>query len=199
MRMARERIVDVAVVLPQHWWGVPLESPAETARSIIGLVDVQLGGSEQPELRPELGRLFLDQARLAAGTGGRLFAVSLMRVAGIPVPASLVLSWLDAPPRSGMPEPGGLLVDLQAELLAEARSAAVAIDLGRMQVGMVLRRVHEQSRSIEGADAVPSLVADYWVERPDGAGVVQLVFATPMVLLREPMLELFDTVTGTLR
>jgi hypothetical protein len=46
---------------------------------------------------------------------------------------------------------------------------------------------------------MPSLVADYWLERPDGAGLVQLAFATPMLLLRQPLLELFDAVAAAPR
>jgi hypothetical protein len=62
----------------------------------------------------------------------------------------------------------------------------------------VLRRVHEVPAELTGTEPTPSLVADYWLERPDGAGLVQLAFATPMLPLRQPLLELFDTIAGAL-
>lgn len=68
-----------------------------------------------------------------------------------------------------------------------------------MAAGTVLRRVHELPAELEGTEPTPSLGADYWLERPDGAGLVQLAFATPMLPLRQPLLELFDAIAGALR
>ena len=49
-----------------------------------------------------------------------------------------------------------------------------------------------------GRYPVPSVVADHRFERPDGAGLVQLAFATPMTDVRDAMLELPDAITGAL-
>lgn len=74
-----------------------------------------------------------------------------------------------------MPGDGSLLLGLQEAVEPPAQAApqpGFALDLGKMAAGMVLRRVHELPAEIEGAEPTPSLIADYWLERPDGAGLV---------------------------
>lgn len=128
-------VVDVRLVLPDHWWVIPLRPPGVRTRSVERLVERQFAGvDDQPLLRADTCRQLLAQAETAADSDGRLMALSL-------------------------------------------------------------RRVHERPAELTGAEPTPSLVADYWLERPDGAGLVQLAFATPML----PLLELFDAVAGALR
>ena len=197
-------VVDVRVVLPDHWWAIPLQPPEARTRSVERLVERQFAGvDDQPLLRADTCRQLLAQAETAADSDGRLMALSLHRVADVPVPASLVVHWIDvaAGPES-TPGDSSLLLGLQEafEPAAEAsREPGFALDLGKMAAGMVLRRVHELPAELEGAEPTPSLVVDYWLERPDGAGLVQLAFATPMLSLRQPLLELFDAVAGALR
>ncbi|MGH3865457.1 MAG: hypothetical protein ACRDQ4_04820 [Pseudonocardiaceae bacterium] len=130
-------------------------------------------------------------------------ALSLQRVGDVPVSASLVVHWIDvaAGPDSS-PGDRSLLLALREAFEPAAgapREPGFALDLGKMAAGTVLRRVHELPAEITGAEPTPSLVADYWLERPDGLGLVQLAFATPMLPLRQPLLELFDVVAGALR
>lgn len=194
-------VVDVRVVLPDHWWAIPLQPPEARARSIQRLVERQFAGvDDQPLLRADTCRQLLTQAEMAADSGGRLMALSLQRIVDVPVPASLVVHWLDvaAAPDSD----DSLLVSLQEAFEPDAgapREAGFALDLGKTAAGTVLRRIHELPAEFEGAEPRRSLVADYWLERPDGAGLVQLAFATPMLALRQPLLELFDAITGALR
>ncbi|MGH3826450.1 MAG: hypothetical protein ACRDQX_04645 [Pseudonocardiaceae bacterium] len=189
-------VVDVRVVLPDHWWAIPLQPPEARARSVERLVERQFAGvDDQPLLRADTCRQLLAQAETAADSDGRLLALSLQRVADVPVPASLVVHWIDLPAApDSTPGDGSLLVDLQEAFEPDVGAPGFALDLGKMAVGTVLRRVHEMA-----AEPTPSLVADYWLERPDGAGLVQLAFATPMLPLRQPLLELFDAVAGALR
>ncbi len=43
------------------------------------------------------------------------------------------------------------------------------------------------------------LVADYWIERPDKSGLIQLAFSSPIVPIRDAWLELWDAIVGALR
>ncbi|MPZ66617.1 MAG: hypothetical protein GEU83_14270 [Pseudonocardiaceae bacterium] len=197
-------VVDVRVVLPDHWWVVPLQPQRARERSVDRLVERQFAGvDDQPLLRADTRRQLLSQADKAADSEARLMALSLLQIADIPVPASLVVHWIDVPPdpQSTLGD-GALLLALRAELEPTpdaTREPAFALDLAQLSAGKVLRRVYERDAELEGAEPTPSLVADYWLERPDGAGLVQLAFATPMVPLREPMLQLFDAIASALR
>jgi hypothetical protein len=198
-------VVDVRVVLPDHWWAIPLQPLEARTRSVERLVERQFAGvDDQPLLRADARRQLLAQAERAADSDGRLMALSLQRVGDVPVPASLVLHWIDVPagPDSSPGCAGSLLLGLREAFEPAAQGPpqpGFALDLGKMAAGMVLRRVHELPAEIAGAEPTPSLVADYWLERPDGVGLVQLAFATPMLPLRQPLLELFDAVAGALR
>jgi hypothetical protein len=193
-------VVDVRVVLPDHWWVIPLQPPQARARSVERLVERQFAGvDDQPLLRADARRQLLAQAETAADSGGRLMALSLQRVGDVPVPASLVVHWIDVPAGPGRtPGDGSLLVGLQDAFGAPAEPG-FTLEVGKVTAGRVLRRVHEVPAELTGAEPTPSLVAGYWLERPDGAGLVQLAFATPMLPLRQPLLELFDAIAGALR
>jgi hypothetical protein len=196
-------VVDVRLVLPDHWWAIPLQPPQARARSVERLVERQFAGvDDQPLLRADARRQLLAQAETAADSEGRLMALSLQRVGDVPVPASLVVHWIDLPAGpDSTPGDGALLAGLQEAfepLAGASRKPGFALDLGKVAAGRVLRRVHELPAELTGAEPTPSLVADYWLERPDGAGLVQLAFATPMLPLRQPLLELFDAIAGAL-
>lgn len=192
-------VVDVRVVLPDHWWVIPLQPPQARARSVERLIERQFAGVDnQPLLRADARRQLLAQAETAAESDGRLMALSLQRVGDVPVPASLVVHWIDIPAGpERTPGDGALLAGLQDAFGAPAEPG-FALEVGKLAAGRVLRRVHELPAELTGAEPAPSLVADYWLERPDGAGLVQLAFATPMLPLRQPLLELFDAIAGAL-
>lgn len=195
------RVVDVRMVLPDHWWRIPLHSAQARERSVDRLVERQFAGIDnQPQLRADARKQLLAQAQSAADSDGHLLALCLLEIQGVPVPASLVVHWIDVPvdPET-TPNDGSLLLGLQAELQpASTAEPDFALDLARVAAGNVLRRVYKCPAELDGAEPVPALVVDYWVERPDGAGLVQLAFATPMVAVREPMLELFDAIASAL-
>lgn len=188
-------VVDVRVALPADWWVVPLTNPGERQHAERALLDRQLAGRPEGDpLRTELAAALSSQTSAAAATGARLLALSLQQAAGVPIPASLVLHWLDELPRA---EAGELLAELEDELQPEPGTEApgFSLDLALLPSGRALRRVRVEGSS----EATPeSLVADYWIERPDG-GLVHLAFATPVLPLREALVNLFDSVAGGLR
>lgn len=194
-------VVDVRLTLPDGWWIIPLADEEGRHRSIAALVARQFTGIEdRPLIQSGLRTTLRAQAEAAnQAQGSRLLAISLAQPEGVPMPASLVLSWLDLP---GPAERGRVLMDLQERLhpdLTKPLPAGCSLDLARVPPGHVLRRVHLQRHESAGSAPIPSLVADYWLERPDGGGVVHLAFGTPLVPIREQMLELFDAIVSALR
>jgi hypothetical protein len=188
-------VVDVAVVLPGDWWVIDLQGEAAWQRGVRGLVKRQFAGvDDQPVLRAQVTEQLTRAAARAASAGSRRLCVSLQRVAEVPVPATLSVYLLPL----GIPEGASHLDDLADEVLGAADTDARS-DTARVAAGPVLRRV----RTLRGDDPVaapsdvPVLTADYWLEMPDGDGLAQLTFSTPMVAWAEPMLGRFDAVVGT--
>lgn len=197
------RIVDVRVVLPDHWWRIPLQSAQARERSVDRLVERQFAGiDDQPQLRTDTRKQLLKHAEDVADVDGQLLALSLLEIQGVPVPASLVLHWINMPAEPGaIPGDGELILDLQGALQPAADTEPAPgfrLDLARVGAGSVLRRVYDSTADLEGSEPIPSLVADYWVERPDGTGLVYLTFSSPLVALRQALLDLFDAVVSAL-
>lgn len=197
-------VENVRIVLPDHWWWIPLHPSGARERSIDRLVARQFAGIDnQPQLRADTRKQLCSWAETAADEDGQLLALCLLEVDEVPVPASLVLHWINVPADpDATPGDGSMLLGLQDQLQPATGSfpePGFSLDLGQIASGKVLRRVYERDGQIEDAERVHSLVADYWFERPDGTGMVQLAFATPMVVLRGAMLELFDSIASALQ
>lgn len=197
-------VLDVRVTLPEHWWPIPLVSDEAMRVGVREIVHDEFGGIEDhPLLQSELRRNLLAQAEAARAVEGRLLALCRMWADdGTPVAASLVLTWVDLPRGDG---PGAMLMDLKQRIHPRPEEgrlpAGHALDLGKLPPGQAVRYVHLEDAPLGTADDPPirSLVADYWLERPDGAGVVQFAFSSPILPLRETWLELWDAIVGALR
>lgn len=78
------------VLLPASWWTIDLRDHDARRRSVATLVDHQVGRADEHasfrrDVRERLNRVAQD----AASAGGRLMAMSLMRVGGVPIPATM--------------------------------------------------------------------------------------------------------------
>ena len=186
------RVDDVGLVLPADWWTIDLRSDEAIRRSVGALVERQMGRADvQASLRADARRRLVDTATSAARAGGRLMAVSLMAAAGVPISLSLTVYRV---PGAGV---GGGLGDVEAALRS-ADGADVAAVEGT--VFPALRHVAERSGPAElGAENVPMLIADYWLDPGGEHGLLLLTFSTPLVALRQGMIELFDAVVATVR
>lgn len=73
------------------------------------------------------------------------------------------------------------------------------LDIGEGPAGTVLRRVRPGSAStgLTGDDTLPALIADYWVEPARGVPLVYLVFSSPLIDLRDQLVQLFDTIVAS--
>lgn len=163
-------------------------------------MDRQFAGTDdQPLAKAQVRRLLEEQAAAAGDLGARLMALSVFDYAGAPVPASLLVHWIEIPALDGR---GALVMDLRDTMTPAdgILPPGQSLDFATTGPGPVLRHVHTGAAVLEsGEEPLPSLGANYWLERPDGAGLVQFVFATPMVEFRESMLGLFDAIVAAVR
>ncbi|MBO9556334.1 hypothetical protein [Cellulomonas sp.] len=186
----RPRVDDVGVLLPASWWTVPLAEPDARRAAVARLVDEQVGRADvHASLRADLRGRLATVADDAAAAGGRIFAVSFMRAAGVPVPATLTLYRLD-----GLGH--GDLAELETSLAEQPGFDAVEAADGPS--ARVVRRVSRRAAPDDLTDEPRQvLVVEYWLAVEGVETLVQLAFSSPLVELRDALLELFDTVAAS--
>ena len=189
----RPRVGAFGVLLPASWWTVDLRDQAARRRSVAGLVERQVGRDDsRASLRADLRSTMSRTAEDAARAGGRLLAVSLMEVDGIPVPATLTMYRIA----------GTALNDAGAEELArvlrQTQHPDDQIDTTEGPLGPVLRRVgrRQGDGQVGGAD-VTLLVADYWLDPDDGQGLMSLNFTSPLTVMQDALVGLFDAIVAS--
>lgn len=180
----------VGVVLPADWHVVDLATDATRHAGVTALVDAQLPRRDDlASVRRRLRRDVEEQARRAAQAGGRFSAFMLDTVGPLPLPAVL----------TAYRTPGSLATDddlrALADVLAERLGPAGTVEAGTGPLGPVLRSVSLRPAGDE--DTPDLLVGEYWSDPDDGAGLLLLSFSTPLVPLRDAMLDLFDTIAGS--
>lgn len=199
--MAHDLLPELTLFLPQGWWWIPLESDNARNRAIDQLVDRQFNGvDDQPILKREARRKLLAQALQAHEAGGRVMAISLMTIAGLPISASMTIYMVRVPHSiAGKPaEPLEVVVTQLPDVSVSADESAETRDIAEVDAGPVLRRVYEYAAvPTEIAENSESVIADYWIPVPGGGAVGKITFATPMTTLREPLLGVFDAVVST--
>lgn len=188
----RPRLDTWGLVLPADWWTIPLADEPQRTRSIAQLVERQFGHADASAvLKRAMLTEFSATAASAAAAGGRLMAVCLLQAGGIPVSASLIAYKLAAVSVTGQG-----VRELESVLAVDA-PAGMTLDLGESTTGTVLRKVAERLVSIENElEQVPQLLAEYWLEPTGGGPVLYLTFTTPLVTVREAMVELFDAIVA---
>lgn len=180
----------VGVVLPADWHVVDLSDDATRHADVTALVDRQVPRRDDlAAVRRRLRREVEESSRRAAQAGGRFSAYMLTAVGPVPLPAVL----------TAYRTPGSLAadedLDALATTLAQRLGAAGAVDAGDGPLGPVLRAVTVRTASTDASTDL--LVSDYWSDPDDGDGLLLLSFSTPLVPLRDVMLELFDTIAGS--
>ncbi|MGY4644609.1 hypothetical protein [Cellulomonas sp. URHB0016] len=188
-----QRVAGITLVLPAAWWVVDLRDEPARRRSIAALVEQQLGRADgAAALRADLRR-HLEVAAIDAGAlGGQLMAISLTRAGPVPIPASVTV-YRSRPGNTSNES----LDDIEAALRGDP-AAPGTVDAAEGPSGPVLRRTRIGSGTQDlGAQDVPMLLADYWLDPGDGDGLVALTFSSPLVEARDALLELFDTVVAS--
>jgi len=194
VRQARRPQVDgVGVLLPESWWVIDLRDEKTRRRSVRGLVERQMGHDDgraalRADVRTTMGRAADDAARAS----GRMMAISLMQAGGIPVPATLAIYRV---PGAAL---GGEEAEELAQLLRASEQPGDRIVIAHGPLGPVLRRSSQRQgdASVGGAD-VTLVTVDYWLDPDDGNGLMQLNFTSPLVQLREGLIDLFDAIVAS--
>lgn len=201
------RTGEVGVVLPADWHVVDLSTDATRHADVVALVDRQLPRRDDlATVRRRLRREIEDSSRRAAQAGGRFSAYMLTAVGPVPLPAVLTASRTP-----GSLDSADALAALAATLTERLGTRAGGVDIGEGPLGPVVRAVTLRTTTTDGtgpragAPGVAAiieprtdlLVCDYWSDPDDGGGLLLLSFSTPLVPLRDALLDLFDTIAGS--
>ncbi|MDR0436285.1 MAG: hypothetical protein LBH11_05945 [Propionibacteriaceae bacterium] len=128
----------------------------------------------------------------AAAVGGLVMAMSLMQVGGLPVPASL----LCVDYRTMIKLTGGAVDPVKALTQFIAKSPGEGYEVVKGHPHPAIRKVDEIQSTYPGLEEKPikQLQVTYLQHVP-GFGMVQSVFTTPMVMLKESWVPMFDAIT----
>ncbi|HEY6496015.1 MAG TPA: hypothetical protein VIZ43_22275, partial [Trebonia sp.] len=148
------------------------------------LIDRQFRGTAAPaSLKREARDQLLRMAQYAYANGGMELYMSLQTAGGFPLPASLVVTL--APPHDDinvMVAPSRLAKTLSA-------SGRDQVTLADLPVGQAVR-VRRQAQSA---------TLDIHVPVPESGAYLLLSFSTPLNVLADAMVSLFDSIASTLR
>lgn len=175
-------------VLPPGWVWIPLHDEEARARSVERIVtEVKVDDGRGAEIRRRLREQVAGAAADAARSGASTMALSTSGVGGVPVPASLVVTFSESLPAPTAEAPW--LTDESAR-----------VDTARVPAGEVVRRVRSTQTPYEQGE-LSTLGVDYWLSPPSGGpgGVVHLALSTPLVDFEEAMLGLFDAIVESAR
>lgn len=199
--MSATSTVGFALTVPESWFELEVR-PALRDDAIRQLVESRV--REQPELwehRGELVKLLRRQARDAWDSGAVYCACFVMVLEESVIPGTVTVSIVPPPP--GGTSAGGISLDAISELLPsrEARqdgdpwmTRSIATIDG---VGRVARSQGVTDVELPGGGWLRTILMQTFVPL-DGDRLLLIGAASPALDLVEPLLELFDTVTGTL-
>ncbi|OON78393.1 hypothetical protein [Streptomyces tsukubensis] len=185
---------DYHVIVPDGWFQLLLD-PDERDRGIVALADRQFRGVDNaPHLKKELMRGLQRKAKDAYAVGGMELYLSTIVLGPLPLASSLLIS---------MPAPDAMPSCSNAEelagLLADRPSADVTVR-ELEAAGWAVRRRGEEAAdpAAQMGNTLTTTTLVYYVPIPATTRWLVLNFSTPMESLADRMVELFDTVAGTL-
>lgn len=183
---------DYTIFVPAGWFQLHLD-PDERDRGIAALADRQFAGIDNaPVLKERLMRDLQKQAKAAHRQGGLELYISLMTVEGLPLASSLLVSLLP----NGWPG-CTTAYDLARRLSDTDRPAEVRkLEAGGDAVRTEKTEAPDPERQMGNTLATTTVA--YHVPVPASKQWLTLTFSTPMEGLAPKMVELFDTVAGTL-
>ena len=174
------------LVVPDGWHAVDLE-PGRMERSVAALVKRQFAGTDNaPHLKAQARQQLLAQAEAAQAAGGLEMFLSLQQVAGVPLPASLVIFLV--PPQGTQ---AVTAQELARSLAGDERQAAVV----SLPAGQAVRVQGRASPHGEPRSAT----LEVFVPVPHNGEWLLLSFATPLGPLAPALTKLFDAICTTLR
>lgn len=191
---------DYNLLVPDGWFQLSLE-PEERDRGIVALADRQFRGVDNvPHLKNEFMRDLQRRAKDAYKVGGTELYLSTLTVGPLPLASSLLIS-------IPAPDDWPVVSDVEelAEFLAGQRNTGDIESSELSVVSLAVAGKAVRHRCKEAADpaaqmgnTLPTTLLTYYVPVPATERWLMLNFSTPMDSLADQLVELFDTVAGTL-
>jgi hypothetical protein len=191
---------DFTMLVPPGWARIRLDGRAPLR--VKNLVAARLSAAPaavRESLRTSLTREVTAAVTTATRHGGLDVFLSVDPVAGMPVPASAMVTHL-------VLEGDG---DPLAALLESLSTGRHGVEVGSVDVVEVagapaLRRSSTRRETVPPAGDLPGGVLnatqlEYFVPVPGGGGVLVLTFGTPIEQLGPPLVELFDVMASSFR
>lgn len=195
---------DYNLVVPDGWFQLALD-PEDRDRGIIALAEKQFRGVENaPHVKKEFMRDLQRKAKDAYNAGGTELYISILTIGPVPLASSLLIS---------VPAPDEWPDISDAEELAEhlagrhsgSGSGSGSAD-GELSVvsleaaGSAVRHRRKQAAdpATQMGNTLPTTTLTYYIPIPATPRWLMLNFSTPMDPLADQLVELFDTVAGTL-
>ncbi|MFJ6741364.1 hypothetical protein ACIQOU_21025 [Streptomyces sp. NPDC091279] len=188
---------DYHLVVPDGWFRLLLE-PDQRDRSIVALANLTFSGRDDvPHLKREFMHDLQRRAKGAYRVGGTELYLSTMTVGPLPLASSLLIS---VPSQDEWPQVSDV------EELAEHMADKVLGDdheVGVAELAAAGKAVRQRKREAPDSAAqlgntLPTTTLTYYVPIPATTRWLMLTFSTPVDPLADRMVELFDTVAGTL-
>jgi hypothetical protein len=185
---------DYTLIVPDGWFQLKLD-PEVRDRGIIALADLQFRGIDNaPHLKEQFMRELQKKAKESYKIGGIELYLSILTVGPLPLASSLLVA---------MPPPGmnaaSATPHQMAGLLTEKGGDARVVELPAAGIAVRELRKEEPSPEEQLGNTLPTTTVMYHVPIPASSAWLAMTFSTPMDPLADPMVELFDTVAGTLQ
>jgi len=179
----------VALILPPNWWVIPLGGPVLVKKRIREIVAARIGKDEKfAEMRTRIRTDLEKAATMAADAGYTQVVVFAMDLANVSISGSM----LNRQNPALTPDSA----DDIAAAIAHANPLAQVVS-DTFDGGWVVRSIKEteiERTDPEGNPILPELRVEYTIFK-EGLGGMDLVYFTPFVTLKEPLVDLFDAVT----
>lgn len=184
---------DYRIAMPESWERIVL-NPQTWDAAIAHITDKQFKGQDNvPHIKAQLRESLRLQAAQALANGGLELYLSLMIVGGLPLPASLVVTFI--PPRGDTAPPP--LEDLAMAYAADGDDVGMIT----LPTGPALRRKWQElpdpGRQMGNNRPVSHL--DIQLAVPNSTAFLMLSFSTPMFEVAEALDGLFESIASTLR
>lgn len=194
--------------VPDSWWEFDVWRASRTG-DLARLLDRQARRS--PQLAPHRGALLKVLRRTAEHAernGARFCAVSIDDVdgagsAGATYGAGLLLATAMVFQTDGAPDatantPEAIAGRVTATAPVEGSTTWRRVELVEVPAGRAARVYGVELTDLGAGEPVETVVMQTLLPVPDDRGVLDLVLTSPQVNLAEPMLDLFDAISGTL-
>jgi hypothetical protein len=185
---------DYQLAVPEGWVRVVLD-PQTWGQRADRIVERQFRGRDDvPHLKAMMRDRFVEQAAAAYATGGLELYMWMQAIVDVPMGAGLLVSLIPQTEQSGVLPP----VDDVALSYAADGDDVRMVDLA---AGPAMRRRYRVLPAADDPDGntLPITHLDFQIAVPNAPGHLLLSFSTPVDVLADQLVVLFETIAGTLK